>query len=336
MREPSQWRQPAEWSEHEATWLAWPSHGELWLENLAPARAASAALCRAIATGERVELLCRTDDDERSARAVLGDLDLRVHRIGYGDIWLRDTAPIFVAADGDVRAVDFGFDGWGGKYLFDDDPPLGARVAAAADITCVPSDLVLEGGALDTDGEGTFLTTRQCLLDGVRNPGASEADYEAELARTLGAAHVIWLDEGLANDHTDGHVDTLARFVAPGVVACMEPAPGDPNRGVLDAIITALGAARDAAGRRLEVVRLPSPGTVLSPDGALMPASYANFYIANRAVAVPTYGVAADDAAVAAVAALFPDRQTVAIDARATLSGGGAFHCITQQQPPRI
>ncbi|MCA9676710.1 MAG: agmatine deiminase family protein, partial [Myxococcales bacterium] len=248
-------------------------------------------------------------------------------------VWLRDTGPVFVVRPGELAASRFRFDGWGGKYLMDGDPEVAAYVTRTTGVPDFSHDFVLEGGAIEVDGEGTVLTTRQCLLGGQRNPGADQAAMDARLRGALGVEAVLWLDRGLANDHTDGHIDTLARFVAPGVVACMEPAAGDPNRDALDGIIADLRAARDARGRRLEVVTVPSPGAVLDDDGALMPASYMNFYIANTTVVVPTYGAATDDAAVARIAPLFPGRRVVGVAARAVLVGGGAFHCCTQQQP---
>jgi agmatine deiminase len=193
---------------------------------------------------------------------------------------------------------------------------------------------VLEGGSVEVDGEGTLLTTRQCLLNPNRNPSLDEKAIETRLREALGVTKVLWLTEGLRNDHTDGHVDTIARFVGPGVLVCMEPADDDdPNAKVLLAIAAELESMTDARGGPLRVVRIPSPGLVPGEDGEPMPASYVNFYIANHAVVVPTYGSPHDDAAVAAIGRLFPSRRTVGIDARAILSGGGAFHCITQQVP---
>jgi agmatine deiminase len=213
------------------------------------------------------------------------------------------------------------------------DTELAERVIALTRMRGAAFDFVLEGGAIEVDGEGTVLTTRQCLLGGARNPGLDQRALEARLCWALGASHVVWLDRGLTNDHTDGHIDTLARFVTPGVVACMEAGPGDPNRDVLEGIIADLRAARVASGDKLEVITVPSPGAVEDAAGNLMPASYMNFYIANTTVVVPTYGVAADDAAVSAIATMFPTRRAVAVDGKAVVVGGGAFHCSTQQQP---
>lgn len=334
---------PAEWVRHDAVWTAWPHDPEQWLEGLeAPQRALMqmvAAIVDVDASGqpwgERVELLVRDDADEQAARRLLGPAARGVvFRHGpYGDVWLRDTGPIFVARAGELSAARFRFDGWGGKYVMAGDTEVSARVMAWAGVRGAAFDFVLEGGAIEVDGEGALLTTKQCMLGGARNPGLDQAALDARLRWALGVEAVVWLDRGLQNDHTDGHIDTLARFVAPGVVACMEPAPGDPNHDALAGILADLRAARGAGGRTLEVVTVPSPGTVVDAAGMLMPASYMNFYIANTTVVVPVYGVAADDAAVAAIGKLFPDRRTVAIDGKAVVVGGGAFHCSTQQQP---
>ena len=333
---------PAEWSVHDAVWTAWPHDPDQWLEGLrAPQRSLMAMVVAIVdleggrPRGERVELVVRDAGDEAAARGLLGAAvaGVRFHHLRYGDVWLRDTGPIFVVRTGEVAAVRFNFDGWGGKYLMDGDTELAAELIARTGVHGAAFDFVLEGGAIEVDGEGTVLTTRQCLLGGARNPGLDRRALEARLCWALGASRVVWLDRGLANDHTDGHVDTLARFVTPGVVTCMEPAPGDPNRDALDGVIGDLRAARSAAGERLEVITVPSPGAVEDAAGNLMPASYMNFYIANTTVVVPTYGVAADDAAVSAIATMFPTRRAVAVDGKAVVVGGGAFHCSTQQQP---
>jgi agmatine deiminase len=335
-------RMPAEWSLHDAVWTAWPHDPDQWLEGLPAPQRALMKMVAAIVDleggrprGERVELLVRDASDEAAARLLLGPaaVGVRFHRMAYGDVWLRDTGPIFVARGGEVATARFSFDGWGGKYLMEGDTEVAARVSALAGMRGAAFDFVLEGGAIEVDGEGTVLTTRQCLLGGARNPGLDQDALEARLCWALGASHVVWLDRGLANDHTDGHIDTLARFIAPGVVACMEAGPGDPNRDALDGIAADLRAARGAGGERLEVVTVPSPGAVEDAAGNLMPASYMNFYIANTTVVVPTYGVEADDAAVSSIATMFPTRRVVAVDGKSVVVGGGAFHCSTQQQP---
>jgi agmatine deiminase len=329
--------QPAEWAPHDAVWLAWPSAADLWGENLAPAQAAFTALALALsAPDERLEVLVPDEAREAEARAALAGANVRFHRAPFGDIWLRDTAPIFLVNDrGRLASASFRFNGWGGKYVLEGDDLVARRVAALSwAYPPFSADWVLEGGSVDVDGEGTCLTTEECLLNPNRNPGLGRADLERGLGDMLGAGHVLWLGRGLANDHTDGHVDNLARFVAPGVVACMEPrAPDDPNREALLAVQRDLAAMRDARGRTLEVVTLPSPGRVLGPDGEIVAASSVNFYIGNRAVVVPTYGSPYDDEIVERLGALFPGRRAVGVRADAILTGGGAFHCITQQQP---
>ena len=333
---------PAEWAPHTAVWTAWPHDPEQWLEGLeAPQRAlmnmvaAIVDLEHGLPRGERVELLVRHAADEAAARALLGSAAQGVafHHGLYGDVWLRDTGPIFVTRDGELAAARFRFDGWGGKYVMKGDAEVSARVMAWSGVRGAAFEFVLEGGAVEVDGQGALLTTRQCLLGGARNPGLDQRALEARLQWALGADRVTWLDRGLVNDHTDGHIDTLARFVAPGVVACMEPAADDPNRDALGAILDDLRAATDARGRRLEVVTVPSPGAVIDPTLGLLPASYMNFYIANTTVVVPTYATGADDAAVTAIAAMFPGRRTVPLDGKSVVVGGGAFHCSTQQQP---
>jgi agmatine deiminase len=322
-------RQPAEWAPHDAVWTAWPYLADEWAEGLEAPRRQLAAMMAAIADGgDAVHLFIRPED-AAGARALLGDAPVAFHHEPYGDVWLRDTGPIFVTKAGEVAAARFGWDGWGGKYLMPGDNEVSARVAELAGVRSVAYPIVLEGGSIDPDGEGLMLTTKQCLLDGIRNPGLDARQIERVLRESLGATRVIWLNRGLINDHTDGHIDTLARFVAPGVVVCMEPTSDDPNRDAL------LGILADLRAAKLEVVTVPSPGTVLDASGALLPASYMNFYIANRTVVVPTYGSKADELAVAALAGMFPGRRVVGVRAEGVLVGGGAFHCCTQQQPSR-
>jgi agmatine deiminase len=322
LRAPMSFVQPAEWTPHEACWVAWPSDASLWLENLEPARAAWTKMARSIGKGERLEVLVPDDADEALARAALQGVAARFHRVPFGDIWLRDTAPIFVKDPTGARATArFGFNGWGGKYVLEHDNEVAARIAAIAGLPARSVDWILEGGSIDVDGRGTCLTTRQCLLNPNRNPGMSQRQIEDGLRETLGIERTIWLGDGLKNDHTDGHVDNVARFVAPGKVVCMEARSGsDPNRRALADI------ARDLEQAGFEVVRIPSPGLEV-------PASFCNFYIGNASVVVPQYQTPYDDEALEKIAKLFPGRETIGVDSRAVLSGGGSFHCITQQVP---
>jgi len=320
-------RQPAEWGRHAACWTAWPSHAELWEDDLEPARAEVAALVRAIAAGERVELLVANAEAEASACAALHGVNVGYHQQNFGDIWLRDTGPLFLSSPVGHAAAAFRFNGWGGKYVLDGDDAVAGYVAGEAGIALARHDWVLEGGAIEVDGTGLCVTTEACLLNPNRNPGMDRTEVESHLRRDLGIERVLWLGDGLANDHTDGHVDNLARFVAPGVLAIpLATDPGDPNR---DVYADAADRARDFG---LEVRHVPSPGPV-EVDGVLVPASYMNFYIANAAVIVPVYGTPHDAAAVAAIGALFPGRTAVGARANHLLTGGGSFHCITQQQP---
>lgn len=327
---------PAEWSPHRAMWVGWPSHKELWEDNLEPAQGEVEALVRALAGPgrERVRLMVGKAEALDEARGRFAGVDgVEVIDGRFGDIWLRDTGPIFGA--GSARAAAFRFNGWGGKYELEHDDTVATQIGEASATPLDRHDFILEGGALDHDGDGTILTTRQCLLNPNRNPGWTEAEAEASLKAALGARKVLWLGDGLLNDHTDGHVDNLARFVAPGVVACpVAWGRGDPNDEVYAEVARTLSSMTDAGGRPIRVLPLPSPGFVGDEDGKPVPASHMNFLIANGAVIVPTYG---DEAAARLVCeglkTVFPDREIIPLPSIAILSGGGSFHCISQQEP---
>jgi agmatine deiminase len=316
-------------------WLGFPSHEDLWEDNLAPAQDEVEALARALAGpgGEQVRLMTGSEAGEAEARRRLdGVAGIEIVPGRFGDVWLRDTGPIFLGPD---AAVGFRFNGWGGKYDLAHDDEVADQIAKAAGAALARSNAILEGGALDHDGEGTVLTTRQCLLNPNRNPGWTEAEAEAALARDLGARKVLWLGDGLQNDHTDGHVDNLARFAAPGVVLCpVAFGAGDPNGGVYDSAARALADMTDAEGRRLRVVRIPSPGWVEVDGVGGAPASHMNFIIANRAVILPVYGEGLAGALAAqGLSEAFPGREVIALPSSALLTGGGSFHCISQQEP---
>ncbi|MDB5436257.1 MAG: hypothetical protein JWR47_2514 [Phenylobacterium sp.] len=330
---------PAEWAPHRAMWLGFPSHAELWEDDLAAAQAEVAALARALAGpgAERVRLMTGSPQGEADARALLGEVaGIEIVAGAFGDIWLRDTGPIFAVGRKGPQAQGFRFNGWGGKYALEHDDTVAAQIARASGAPLAEHDFILEGGAVDHDGEGTVLTTGQCVLNPNRNPDWTEAVAEAALAEALGAKKVLWLGEGLANDHTDGHVDNLARFVAPGVVACpVAWGRGDPNAGAYDDAARRLSAMTDAAGRRLKVMRIPSPGWIDNVSGGSgpAPASHMNFLIANGAVIVPIYAAQPGALAAQALEHLFPGRAVIGLPSRAILTGGGSFHCITQQEP---
>jgi agmatine deiminase len=316
-----------EWAPHEAVWIGFPSDPELWLADLQEAEREVAAFAKAVhagGKGETVRLVAAHEDAAESARRLAPFAQILVEP--FGDIWLRDTGPIVLGSGESRRAQGFGFNGWGGKYDLEGDQDIGERLARSARLDFAKADWVLEGGAIDGDGSGTVVTTEQCLLNPNRNTLTRE-EVERRLRDELGFERVIWLGSGLMNDHTDGHVDNLARFVAPGRVAIPTPAKDDPNEAVYR------DAARRLRAAKLDLVTLPSPGRVLDEDGDVIPASYMNFYIGNRAVVVPQYGAPNDKAAVEVVQALFPDRVAIGLRADHILTGGGSFHCISQQVP---
>jgi agmatine deiminase len=321
-------RQPPEWAKHEWVWIGFPSHADLWEEDLEPARAEVAAFAAAVhANGEGEEVRLVVADPQSARAAALLAPFASIVEEPFGDIWLRDTGPIIVGSGLLRGAASFRFNGWGGKYDLEGDDSIGARLAHTAGLEPERHDWILEGGAIDADGTGLLVTTEQCLLNPNRNPGMSRADVEARLRAALGAESILWLGNGLLNDHTDGHVDNLARFVGENRLALpMATGQGDPNGGVYE------DARVRAKAFGVEVVDIPSPGLVLR-DGEIVPASYMNFYVGNAAVVIPVYGAPNDAAAVEAIGALFPGREAVGLRADHILTGGGSFHCISQQVP---
>jgi agmatine deiminase len=320
-------RMPPEWHPQQWLWIGFPHDPVEWPGFLPRAQEQIAAFANAVAeSGQEVRLIVR--DEANAARAAkLCSALVKLEQRRYGDVWLRDTGPLVVTRGGRQVGKRFGFNGWGGKYVMDGDQQIGAELAKSAGLPVETADWVLEGGALDCDGSGLVATTEQCLLNPNRNPRLSRREIEARLASDLGFERVLWLGNGLINDHTDGHVDNLARFVASGVLA-LPRATGadDPNA----AIYADARARAEAFG--LAVREVPSPGRV-ETDGRIEPASYMNFCITSRLVVVPTYGTRHDADGVAAVQELFPDREVVGILADAVLAGGGSFHCASQQMP---
>lgn len=318
---------PPEWAPQDWLWIGFPHLAEEWPGWLEPAQEQMAAFANAVAeSGQEVRLLVRDAANEARAASLVSD-KVTLERRNYGDIWLRDTGPLIVADGAGRTARRFGFNGWGGKYLMPGDQEIGAELARDAGMAIEASSMILEGGAVDGDGTGLVATTEQCLLNPNRNPDMDREGIEAELHRMLGYDRVLWLGDGLINDHTDGHVDNLARFVAPNRLV-MPEATGedDPNAAIYEA------AKRRAEAFGVDIATIPSPGLIVR-DGTIEPASYVNFAITTNLVVVPTFGSPHDEAGVAAIAELFPDRATIGLPGDAVLAGGGGFHCASQQMP---
>jgi agmatine deiminase len=324
-------RLPAEWERHTACWLAFPHLQEEWPAHLRDAQRSIAALARAIAEAgnERVQLLVRNDEIEEVARSLIGESrNVRYVTADYGDCWVRDTAPLLGhTADGALGGLCFRFNGWGRKYEIPFDECVSKWLTHRLDATRFECPLILEGGALESNGQGTILTTASCALNENRNPGLTPEAFEEALGALVSMERLVWLERGLEHDHTDGHIDMIARFVKPDTVLCMRANPSAPNAEVLASI------EQDLRASGLTVLGLPAPRTVAAPDGAPLPASYCNFYIANEAVIVPIYEISEDQAALCEIANAFPGREVIGLPATDLLCGGGAFHCVTQAQP---
>lgn len=321
-------RQPPEWAQHEWVWIGFPSHADLWQEDLTQAQEEVAAFAKAVragGAGEDVRLVAADPDAAETAERLAGP-DMTVIQEPFGDIWLRDTGPI-ILGNGGRSAASFRFNGWGGKYDLEGDDTIGLRLANTAGLSAKRHDWILEGGAIDVDGSGLLVTTEQCLLNPNRNSGWSKTDVERRLREDLGVDRILWLGQGLLNDHTDGHVDNLARFVGENRLAVpVSFGDDDPNA----AIYVDAKARAEAFG--IEVVPVPSPGRVVW-ENEVIPASHMNFYVGNATVVVPLYGTPSDEAAVAAIGDLFPGRRAIGLRADHILTGGGSFHCISQQVP---
>ena len=329
---------PPEWAQHAAIWTCWPSAADLWETDLEPARGEVAAMINALikphnGCADRVKLLVASDEAYQSASQALPN-EVEIHKIPFGDIWLRDTGPIFGKGEnGENIALCFGFNGWGGKYELPFDNEANQKLALAAKTKSKAVDFVLEGGSIDGNGEGVFLTTTQCLLNKNRNPNLSQLDIEEIMREELGAKQILWLKDGLLNDHTDGHIDNIARFIGPNKIICQSAfGDDDPNRDILNKIYKDLCAMEDLAGNKFEIIRAPSPGKVLNEDGDIVPASHMNFIIGKGAVVMPHYGTPSADEALRVLAEHFPNHKIIGINASAILTGGGSFHCITQQE----
>jgi len=334
---------PAEWEPHAATWLSWPHKEESWPGKFAPITGIFAEMIRHLSACEEVHINVNDKAMAESAKALLVRRGVSLknvwfHQVPTNDAWCRDYGPAFLIRElGDKRelaAVDWVFNAWGGKYPpYDQDDRVPTRIAEALDIPCFSPEIVMEGGAFEVNGRGSLLTTESSLLNGNRNPHLNRGEIETYLRHYLGITQILWLGDGIAGDDTDGHVDDLARFVAPStVVTVVEEDPGDENYQPLRENLRRLESMRDEAGNPLEIVTLPMPPAA-HYQGQRLPCSYANFYIANDVVLVPTYHPGTDSVALEALQRLFPDRRVLGIDCNDLVWGLGAFHCVTQQQP---
>jgi agmatine deiminase len=335
-------RMPAEWEPQEAVWLVWPRDPLTWPDRVHKARGTFLAAMQAITPHQRVDLVVHHDlaAEAQAAVAGAGIRNVAFHPVDHQDSWIRDYGPIYlvrrVPGGGRERmAVKWDFNAWGNKYesLLKDKgvvAQLGAKVGAPLQEV----RMVLEGGSIDVDGQGTLLTTEQCLLNGNRNPSLSRADVGRHLKEYVGVEAVLWLGEGIEGDDTDGHVDDVTRFVAPGlVVTCTEDDRDHPNHAPLDGNLQRLRGMMDARGRPLRVVELPMPRDIVADEGRPLPASHGNFLITNGAVLMPAFGGPSDLVAQRRLQQCFKDRPVVPLDCSDLVWGMGAIHCLSQQVP---
>lgn len=339
---------PPEWALHSATWMSWPFDDEMWHGHLREVRREYAQFVRKLSQFEPVHLLVRDAEARASAsEALQGVQRVQMHELPLDDVWLRDNGPIFVTrpekAEGGssvlppVAMVNWEFNAWGDKYDWSQDNEAPEAISRILDLPYFENAMIMEGGSLDINGEGVCLTTEQCLLSPKRNPHASRADIEKALYDFLGQKQIVWLKLGLEGDHTDGHIDTITRFASADTVlhsSCLDRS--DINWQRMEENKEILQGVRLADGRSLKVIDLPLPQKRLElADGTRLPPTYANFYIANGAVLVPQYGDPQDEAALSILRQAFPRHQVIGLASRYIITGGGSFHCLTQQQPAK-
>jgi len=333
---------PAEWAPHRATWLSWPHNLETWPTQIERVRDIWMQMISALSPYEQVNLLVNDEITEREVAARLKQADalmtnVTLLKIPTVDVWMRDYGPTFVTRESREQPLavnDWIFNGWGGKYYaFEEDDGVAREIAARLDVPVFDHDIILEGGSIEVNGAGICLTTEQCLLNKNRNAHLSRAEIEQYLKNSLGVDQVIWLGEGIVGDDTDGHIDDIARFVNPTTVACIVEANStDENYIYLQENYERLQSATDRNGNNLSLVTLPCPGPVYY-EGSRLPASYANFYIANQVVLVPVFDDPNDGKALGILQEVFTDRKVIGLRCNEVVAGLGAIHCVTQQQP---
>jgi agmatine deiminase len=334
---------PAEWEPHEGTWLAWPHNQDHWPGKFDTIPPVYAKIISVLASSEKVFLCVNDARMEESARKILREAKVgpelleQIHffQIPTDASWSRDHGPLFVRdQNGNLVITDWIFNAWGEKYApWDQDDVVPQKIARIFPLPLLQPGIVLEGGSIDVNGKGTLLTTEQCLLNPNRNPQLNRSQIEEYLMKYLGVTNVLWLKEGIIGDDTDGHVDDIARFVNPNTIVCaFEEDTSDENYEILKQDFEDLKTMKDQDGHLFHVVRLPMPDPVVYEDTRL-PASYANFYIANKVVIVPSFRCSQDELAMQTLQEFFPDRKVVGIDCVDLVWGLGTLHCSTQQQP---
>ncbi len=330
---------PPEWAKHEATWLSWPHKEESWPGKIETIYEPYCQFIKIVATGEKVRINVRDEDMKASAIAHLQKAEADLSQIEFyfnesNDAWCRDHGPAFVIRANEKAVVDWGYNAWGGKYPpYDLDDVIPTKIAAHFNLPLFTPDIVMEGGSVEFNGAGTILTSTACLLNENRNPHLDKEQIETYLKEFYGVEQVLWLGDGIVGDDTDGHIDDITRFVNEDtVLTVVESNPLDENYLLLQENLEALKAMLLPDGRPLNIIKLPMPSPVIHEDTRL-PASYANFYIANAAVIVPTFRDVNDKTALEIIQNAFPDRKVVGIDSTDIIWGLGSFHCLSQQEP---
>lgn len=331
---------PAEWEQHEATWLSWPKDPETFPDQILPkVEKIYIEMIKALHEKEKVHVLVNDEKTQIKVQKLLDEAGVKnnviIHKIKTVDVWMRDYGPIFVKNNSKIKMTKWIFNAWGGKYeqLMHDNSVVDQMIPLLGDIEVTKPGIILEGGSIEVNGNGTLLTTEQCLLNQNRNKHLNKEQIEDYLKQHLGVSHIIWLKEGIAGDDTDGHIDDIARFVGPNTILCAtEQTKSDDNHQILNHNLETLKNAKNEKGEPFEVKELPMPGRVDSPYGRL-PASYANFYIGNGVVLLPTFNHKNDQKAISILEENFPNRKVVPIYCEPLVWGLGAIHCVTQQQP---
>lgn len=336
-----------EWAPHRATWISWPHNKESWPGKFEPVPEIFAKLVRALLPHEEVHVCANSYEMEDELVDIVFNSEevskfftqLVVHQFPTNDAWCRDHGPCYVAkpsenGKSEKAIVNWGYNAWGGKYPpFDLDNVIAKKIADRFSLPVFDPDMILEGGSIDTNGEGCLLTTRSCLLNPNRNPNLNQGQIEARLKAYLGVEKILWLDEGIVGDDTDGHIDDITRFVSSNtIVTAVEENPEDENYEILQKNLKALQTFTDVNGKPFEIHTIPMPPKI-EFEGERLPASYANFYIANNVVVAPTFRHENDEKALKTLQSLFPDREVIGIDSVDLVLGLGSFHCITHEEP---